>query len=182
MWIISALGLLTMVWLRFGVVKAVMAAVVVSILFIEFAPLPAKARLNTIFESVQSGAPADTSLQKRELRSQDALEIALREPLGRGWGTSGWVHNDFAQVGANLGLFAGLLFVGWYLATLVKSLRRVTANDDLLIGLTASFLIAGGLLLTQGVQVLTQLIAPVWFVWAALHVYLREKKPEEKIL
>lgn len=171
-WIISSLGLLVLILLRSGLIKAALIAVVVSVLFAEFAPLPARMRLNTVFETLQSDTPADSSLQKRESRTQDALESALREPLGRGWGASGWVHNDFAQVGADLGLFAGLFFVGWYLATLFKSLQRATNKDDLLIGLTASFVIAGGLLLTQGVQVLTQLIAPIWFVWAMLHVYL----------
>jgi len=176
-WIVSALGLLLLIWLRSGSVKATIVAVVASILFLEFAPLPARVRLGTVLETLHSGTPVDSSLQKREIRTQDALEIALQEPLGRGWGASGWVHNDFAQVGANLGLFAGLLFLGWYLATLLKSLRRATSKDDLSAGLTASFVIAGGLLLTQGVEVLTQLVAPVWFVWAMLHVYLGEKDP-----
>ena len=176
-WIVSAFGLLVLVWLRSGSVKATIVAVVVSILFLEFAPMPARERFGTVLETLQGGTPVDSSLQKRELRTQGALEIALREPLGRGWGASGWVHNDFAQIGANLGPFAGLLFLGWYLATLLKSLRRVTANDKLLIGLTSSFVIAGGLLLTQGVEVLTQLVAPVWFVWAMLHVYLGENDP-----
>jgi hypothetical protein len=38
-----------------------------------------------------------------------------------------------------------------------------------------SFIAVGGLLATQGVQVLPQLMLPVWFVWALIEVWLRQR-------
>ena len=103
----------------------------------------------------------------------------ISSPLGNGWSASGWVHSDFLQVGANLGLLGGLIFLGGYLYTLARLFRRVLTEPrsdgrgELGITLLLSYISAGGILATQGVEVLPQLVLPVWFVWVLVEVWLR---------
>jgi hypothetical protein len=130
--------------------------------------------------SLLAGNPehTDTSGIKRWGRITDAITMALDQPLGNGWAASGWVHNDFIQVAANLGVLAGLLFAGAFLFTFSRLWRRVSMplvseKQDLGLGLLLSFAGAGAILETQGVEVLPQLILPVWFVWVLVEVWLR---------
>ena len=66
----------------------------------------------------------DTSIQKRLIRQQDAFQLAIHNPFGVGWSGSGWVHGDFTQVAANLGILAGIVFLFWYLHTLYRAWKR----------------------------------------------------------
>jgi hypothetical protein len=68
----------------------------------------------------------------------------------------------------------GVLFFGWYVATFFQSWLAVIRNRDrfLLPSLVASFACVGFILLIEGVQVLTQYIVPVWFIWVLVHVRL----------
>jgi hypothetical protein len=90
------------------------------------------------------------------------------------------VHSDFIQVGANLGLLAGLIFFGGYLYTLARLLRRVLSEPrtdgqgDFGVSLLLAYISAGGILATQGVEVLPQLVLPVWFVWVLVEVWLQQ--------
>jgi hypothetical protein len=127
------------------------------------------------------GAPiTDTSLQKRILRQQDAFQLALRNPLGVGWTGSGWVHGDFTQVAANLGILAGIIFILWYLHTLYRAWQRLrqSPQDFILQTLFLSFILCGLILATEGVEVLAQFVMPVWFVWALMEAYLQSKDAE----
>jgi hypothetical protein len=47
-------------------------------------------------------------------------------------------------------------------------------QGDLGFSLFLSFIAVGGLLAVEGVEVLPQLILPVWFVWAMVEVWLRQ--------
>ena len=134
-------------------------------------PAPAQKRaLSGIFLLTGNPESLDTSGIKRWGRLTQALTDTLNQPLGHGWSAAGWVHNDFIQVAANLGVLAGLLFAGAFVFTLCRVLRRVLApdfSDDHYLGvaLLLSFVGAGAILAMEGVQVLTQLVLPVWFVW-----------------
>src|SRR5262249_41270272 len=81
---------------------------------------------------------------------------------------------------ANLGVIAGLIFLGGYLSTLLRLSGRLMPYlrspelGDLGLSLLLSFIGAGGLLAAQGVEVLPQLALPVWFVWALVDVWLRQ--------
>jgi O-antigen ligase len=123
------------------------------------------------------GHPTDSSARDRINRAQNAFDEMLAVPLGNGWTSAGWVHSDFIQVGANLGVAAGLIFLGGYLFTLARLFRRVLSeraagHADIEVALFLSFISAGGILATQGVEVLPQLILPVWFVWVLVEVWL----------
>ncbi|MCE7948225.1 MAG: hypothetical protein DYG88_12435 [Chloroflexi bacterium CFX4] len=127
---------------------------------------------------VLQGTAWDGSIETREQRIVTTLQVAFRFPLGVGWGGTGWSHSDFAQVAGNLGLVAGVAFLGWYLLTLLRVWRMQQQNvtDPLLLGLLCSLLAVGGVLLLQGVQVLPQLALPCWFVWAAAHHYAKQSR------
>jgi hypothetical protein len=126
------------------------------------------------------GAPIDHSAQDRKDRALDALNSVIETPFGRGWSSAGWVHSDFLQVAANLGLIAGLIFLGGYIYTLLRFGRRLLPylrepeQGDLGLSLLLAFVAAGGLLATQGVEVLPQLVLPVWFVWTLVEVWLHQ--------
>jgi len=81
-------------------------------------------------------------------------------------------------VGANLGLLAGLIFLGGYLYTLARLFRRVLSEPrteeqgSLGVSLLLAYISAGGILASQGVEVLPQLVLPVWFIWVLVEVWL----------
>jgi hypothetical protein len=133
--------------------------------------------LLSIYSPLTSGQFLDSSMLKRYNRQEDAFSLALQNPLGVGWSGSGWVHGDFAQVAANLGLLAGLIFLGWYVLTLYRGWQTYRANPDdrVFQVILTSFILAGLVLATEGVQVLPQFAMPVWFVWGLMEAYLQQK-------
>jgi hypothetical protein len=126
------------------------------------------------------GNPIDHSALDRKNRALEAVNAIIESPFGEGWSSAGWVHSDFLQVAANLGIIAGLIFLLGYLHTLLRIARqmptwlRTTAQGDLGLSLLLSFVGAGGLLAMQGVEVLPQMVLPVWFVWSLVEIWLRQ--------
>ena len=126
------------------------------------------------------GIPIDGSSSSRIDRANNALDQIFSAPFGSGWSSAGWVHSDFLQVAVNLGIIAGLIFLGGYIYTLFRLGRRLLPylrtgeHGDLGFTLLLSFVAAGGLLAMEGVQVLPQLILPVWFVWVLVEVWLQQ--------
>src|SRR6266404_2765315 len=126
------------------------------------------------------GAPVDHSAQDRKERALEALSEAIESPFGSGWSSAGWVHSDFLQVAANLGIIAGLIFVGGYLYTLLRVVRQMptwlkaTAQGELGLYVLLSFVGVGCILAMQGVEVLPQMVLPVWFVWSLVEIWLRQ--------
>lgn len=128
----------------------------------------------------------DTSGIKRWDRITTTLTDTWNQPLGSGWSAAGWVHSDFVQVAANLGILAGLLFAGAFLFTLFRVLRRVFVpclSDDHQLGLALllSFIGGGAIMGMEGVEVLIQLVLPVWFVWVLVEVWLRQKPQARRV-
>ena len=83
------------------------------------------------------------------------------------------------KIKCKLTILAGLIFVGGYLYTLLRLTRRTlerlhTSEGDLVLTLLLSFVGAGGLLAMQGVEVLPQMVLPVWFVWSLVDIRLRQ--------
>ncbi|MHB9034043.1 MAG: O-antigen ligase family protein, partial [Anaerolineae bacterium] len=154
-----------------------------------FLPTAAWNLLLSIYTPLTSGQFLDTSMEKRFVRQQTALDLALQHPLGVGWTGSGWVHGDFTQVAANLGILAGIVFLAWYLSTLYRAIKkyRQYPRDGLFQVILTSFVLAGVVLATEGVQVLPQYAMPVWFVWGLMEAYLQVRTvhkpllPEEKL-
>ena len=174
---------------QYYVAKLIVAAVSLLLPLLGTWLLPTQAQeraLSGIYLVTGNPQHNDTSGIKRWGRITAAFADTLNQPMGHGWGASGWVHNDFVQVGANLGLLAGLLFAGAFLFTLCRLLRRVlvpSVPDDLHLGLALllSFIGAGGVLGMEGVEVVTQLVLPVWFVWVLVEVWLRQQPKSRRV-
>lgn len=162
-----------------GLGVAVLCIVVAAVGY-QFIPKTDARVITTI--AVLKGTPVDHSSQVRLGRATAAIERTLENPFGNGWHSAGWVHSDFLQVAANLGIIAALIFVAGYLYTfgrLALAVRRASGYPrsdriELAFSLLLSFIAAGGLLASQGVQVLPQLILPVWFIWVLIEVWLRQ--------
>lgn len=165
---------------KHGLVFAMLCILVAGIGY-QYIPRTSERVLTTI--AVLKGAPIDHSGRDRMNRATAAVQQAIEAPLGSGWDSAGWVHSDFLQVGANLGIVAAFIFVAGYLYTLWRigsrvkrfiETNRVSHQSDLGFSLLLSFIAVGGLLAVEGVEVLPQLILPVWFVWAMVEVWLRQ--------
>ncbi|MGH9875243.1 MAG: hypothetical protein ACRD9S_22535 [Pyrinomonadaceae bacterium] len=126
------------------------------------------------------GNPIDHSALDRKQRALQAVNEVIEAPFGKGWSSAGWVHSDFLQVAVNLGLLAGLIFLGGYLYTLLRLAQRMpiwlksAEQGELALSLLLSFIGVGSLLAMQGVQVLPQMVLPVWFVWSLVDTWLRQ--------
>lgn len=120
------------------------------------------------FQSIFNPTYADSSQFQRLQRFLDAVELARQSPIvGVGWGGSGYVHSDLAQIGANLGLPALVVFLVWILG-LAWQISRIAKRKDW-IGGYAGALFAGicgiiALFAVEGLIVFVQLLVPVWFV------------------
>lgn len=149
-----------------------------------FFPPEAWKLILSIFIPLRYGQILDSSIQKRVIRQQDALQLAIHNPLGVGWSGSGWVHGDFTQVAANLGILAGIIFLGWYLLTLYRAwiMYRKYSRDKVFQAILISFVLCGVVLATEGAQVLAQYIMPVWFVWGLMEAYLQQKSMKPEII
>jgi hypothetical protein len=177
-----------------GVVFVVLALAAGSLL-----PDVSKKRLQSLTLMLE-GRPIDSSGAKRWDRAMDAWDLALKNPLGSGWAASGWVHSDFIQVAANLGLIAGAIFAGGYLMTLVKLGQRTLGQSSKMQGLGArvfpmmqarhvqaeaakqalghsvllSFVGAGHILATECTIVYPQTALPVWLTLALAQTWLKQ--------
>lgn len=166
-----------------GLAVAVLCVLVAAVGY-QFIPRTEERVITTI--AVLKGTPMDHSSQVRMDRAADAIDSTLASPFGGGWNSAGWVHSDVLQIAANLGILAALIFVAgylytfWKLAVAVKTAARYPRSDsgELGFSLLLSFIAAGGLLATQGVEVLPQLILPVWLIWALVDVWLRQRAPK----
>jgi hypothetical protein len=178
-WLVLLLQVLAAFVIRVKKYGVVLAVVVLFVALGGYQFIPkTNERLTTGFSALQ-GNPIDHSAQDRKLRAIDAINDSLDTPFGKGWSGAGWVHSDFLQVAANLGIIAGLVFLGGFIYTMMRLCRQLPASlrggdGDLGLTLVLSFIAVGGLLLMQGVQVLPQMMLPVWFVWSLVENWLRQ--------
>lgn len=103
--------------------KVIIGVMVVLVLAVQFLPESTLNRIMTIFFATQGEADIakDSSGYVRQQRYDNALEMIKDNPLGVGWGGSGWVHADLLQITANLGWLGGLLFFAILLLPLLKA-------------------------------------------------------------
>jgi hypothetical protein len=177
MWLTVVVQFVLWTWIRHGPFWCGIVAVPAGITY-EFLGETAHARVASLVAILQ-GHPGDTSGVKRLARIEDTWNAVLQYPLGMGWGGAGWVHSDFLQVAANLGVLAGLLFAFAYLNTLWRLVRKVQLGarwrelDPLGLSLLLSFVAVAMLLAVEGVEVLPQTMLPVWFVWVLVEIWLQ---------
>lgn len=175
-WMMTLIASILLAYFAFkwiGVAVSALFWLIVSQLF----PAEAMNLILSIYAPLSSGQFLDSSMSKRYARQEAAFQLALDNPWGVGWSGSGWVHGDFAQVAANLGILAGLLFLAWYLHTCYRAWKtyRKYPQDAFLQAIFTSFFLAGFILATEGVQVLPQFVMPVWFIWGLMEAYIQHK-------
>ncbi len=178
-WLIVLVASIFLAYYAFNLKGVGLAAVfwiVVGLLL----PANAIALLKSLSTNLFTQQFTDTSLLERYNRQANAFQLALQNPFGVGWAGSGWVHGDFTQVTANLGFLAGIIFLVWYLSALYRGwkVQRQNPQDKIIQAILASFIACGIILATEGIQVLTQFIMPVWFVWGLLEAYIQQKNTE----
>jgi hypothetical protein len=172
-WLLILLVACFWVFLRKGVLWG-STAIVIGGFFLGLAanllPPEAAERFQSGLLVVQ-GKSSDTSGKKRWARAEESYQNIQKFPLGRGWATAGWVHNDFLMITENLGIPGGLFFAAAYLITLIRLLRTARArapsplHKEISISLLLSLFVAGWLLAFDATLVLTQLALPVWTAW-----------------
>ncbi|TAH53219.1 MAG: hypothetical protein EYC68_03790 [Chloroflexota bacterium] len=111
---------------------------------------------------------ADTSQVKRLARASDALKLIQESPLfGHGLGSSGYVHSDFLQIGANLGIPALLVLLAGF-ASILLGLWRLAHGRGWFAEYGAAMFAAIGAMLVplagEGMIVFIQVMMPIWFV------------------
>ncbi len=151
-------------------------------------PRQASERVNSLI-AVLEGNPTDSSGEKRWQRADDAINDIAEAPLGRGWAGLKFVHSDFLQTAANLGVFAGLIFFIAYLFTLLRFFQRVrrayfVSEEQHAIGiaLLLAFIAVGGIFTVQPVLNVIQIAIPVWFVWVMVEFWMRYTPTENLYL
>lgn len=176
MWLTLAVIVGAMLYFRYGV-RGLLLTAVVTAFVLSVLPDTALGRLETGISAL-TGNFEDTSSLKRWARATEQITETINHPFGRGWTAAGWAHSDFIQVAANLGLVAGLIFMGWYTATLVSAVRAIRRHrqDVLMTGLVCSFFVVGAMLLFEGVSVYPQLALPAWFIWALTDLRIQQLK------
>ena len=183
MWLTLAIVIVLWAVLRYGLLSGIVLLAPLGAL-VNLLPQTTLFRGLTLILALQ-GDPSDSSSITRSTRLLNGLEIVRENPEGIGWSGAGWTHSDFLQVAANQGLLAGLLFLGAYFWTLGRLLQsyRLSEKNTMPAAITLSLLLAfvasGSLLAFQGVQVLPQLILPVWLVWVLAEIWLRQAPIEE---
>ncbi len=185
MWLTLGIEIILWSFLSRGFLFGSLILIPVMACFSYFSPA-AQERASGII-AIAHGHPVDSSAIERLTRVTDTWYAIVHYPWGVGWGGAGWVHSDFLQVAANLGVLAGLLFVLAYLHTLYRLARMVYGHikergtSYLGISLLLSFVAAGGMLAVNGVEVLPQLMLPVWFVWVMVEIWLQRMQQVEGI-
>lgn len=184
MWLSLAV-LLSAILIRYlGFVRGVSSVVLIAFLSLLFVPETVERRVDSLFLTLQ-GRPDDSSGQDRWIKAKAATDLILTKPLGYGWAGAGWVHSDFLQVAGNLGIVAGLIFLGSYILALHRLWRRLAlrraarTRGVLLFSLFLSFLTAGWVLATEPMIVLPQTVLPIWLVWVLVELELRREPGEE---
>lgn len=148
---------------------------------VPFLPLDFYNRFQSIFNTTY----ADSSQYDRLIRLSYAVDLIKQSPLlGVGWGGSGYVHSDLAQIAANLGLPALSIFLLWISGLGVRVLRLTRRTDWIGGYACALFAAMCGILVNlsaEGLIVFVQLLIPVWFILAMAYKLIEMAKGEGTI-
>jgi hypothetical protein len=171
-WLAMSVQLIIFAVLNYGPILGVLV-LVPAVFVYESLPREAMVRMASLFSAAE-GNPLDSSAVKRIGRVEDAMARLKERPIGTGWSTSGWTHNDLLQIGLSVGAAGALVFILGYLWTafrLIQQLLTVRQAKDHAgfrfgLGILLSFIGSGFLFVTQGITWQVFLVIPAWFSWA----------------
>jgi hypothetical protein len=138
---------------------------------------PVEGRYISIFKAIsgQVDVRYDSSSAKRLDRAKVAIKSIIKNPLGTGWGSQGWIHSDILQIGSTVGIIPGVIFLFTPMLLLIKTYRyyltAVPAQKTVLFtlcGLLMFMIISLGL---NGNIFLVQCGVPLFLVWALAYSY-----------
>ena len=138
---------------------------------------PVEGRYISTFKALtgQIDTRFDSSGGVRLARAKIAMASIASHPLGTGWGSQGWVHSDFLQISATIGIIPGVIFLFVPLFILLRCYRcYLTAIPEqktvffVLCGLLIFIIISIGL---NGNIYLVQCGAPLFLLLALAYAY-----------
>ena len=141
---------------------------------------PVEGRYLSTFKALagQIDTRFDSSGGERLNRVKIALASIASHPLGTGWGSQGWVHSDFLQISATIGIIPGVIFLFVPLFLLLRSyrcyLRAIPEQKTVffvLCGLLIYIIISISL---NGNIFLVQCGAPLFLLWALTYAYIEK--------
>jgi len=157
-------------------------AILVTFTFVAYIySQPVEGRYISTFKALtgQIDTRFDSSGGARMARAKIAIDSIIEKPLGTGWGSQGWVHSDWLQITATIGIIPGaliilapiLLFFKMFGVYLIASPDQQTIYFCLcgfLIYVIISFCLNGNILLVQ-------CGAPLFLFWAIAGGYHRSQ-------
>jgi hypothetical protein len=141
---------------------------------------PVEGRYLSTFKALigQIDTRFDSSGGERLNRAKIALASIASHPLGTGWGSQGWVHSDFLQISATIGIIPGVIFLFVPIFLLLRSyrcyLRAIPEQKTVLFvlcGLLIYIIISISL---NGNIFLVQCGAPLFLLWALTYAYVEK--------
>ena len=141
---------------------------------------PVEGRYLSTFKALtgQIDTRFDSSGNERLNRAKIALASIASRPLGTGWGSQGWVHSDFLQISATIGIIPGVIFIFAPLLLFLRSYRcylRAIPEQK-----TVFFVLCGLLIFIiisisfNGNIFLVQSGAPLFLLWALTYAYIEK--------
>lgn len=122
----------------------------------------------------------DSSSKIRKERIDIALETITQNPLGVGWGNSGWVHSDILQLTCAIGWLGGGLFVVFYIYLLyrgiaiLRSLPVGSYEKNVFIALVLCHLACGYQFSLNGIYFWTITGIPYFILLGFLYNYIKD--------
>ena len=133
---------------------------------------PVEGRYLSMFKALtgQIDSRYDSSSANRLAKAKIAVSSIISNPVGSGWSSQGWVHNDILQIASTTGILNAFVFIIGLFSILIKLYKKVISKIshnysfnysafNIMIYVTISFFLNGNLLLVQtGV--------PLFLMWA----------------
>ena len=141
---------------------------------------PVEGRYLSTFKALagQIDTRFDSSGGERLNRVKIALASIASHPLGTGWGSQGWVHSDFLQISATIGIIPGVIFLFVPLFLLLRSYRcylRAIPEQKTVFFVLCGFLIYIIISISlNGNIFLVQCGAPLFLLWALTYAYIEK--------
>ena len=139
---------------------------------------PVEGRYISTFKALtgQIDTRYDSSGGVRLARAKIAINSIISNPLGTGWGSQGWVHNDILQIGSTVGIipgatlfFAPILLLFKLYKTYSKAIGKHKTMLFTFIGILVFIIIS---IFLNGNFFLVQTGVPLFVLWAIVYSYM----------
>ena len=149
---------------------------------------PVEGRYISAFKALtgQIDTRYDSSGGVRLARAEIAINSIISNPLGTGWGSQGWVHNDILQIGSTVGIIPGATL---FFAPLLLLLKIYRIFSEIIVEHKTMLFTMIGLLIFIIVSIflngnffLVQTGVPLFVLWAIIYSYVHTNSNLNHIL